>query len=108
MSTHTHNHSALIQVRHALWEGNFKGVVDFFRVHKGERDWERHFQRAVATVERHGGVAHLYFHTWEIDQQRDWDKLARVLEYAAGQKQLTRVTNGELFALCRARMADAV
>jgi len=108
VSTHTHNHSALIQVRHALLEGNFKGVVDFFRVHKAERDWEIHFQHAVSAVERRGGVAHLFFHTWEIDQQRDWDKLARVLEYVAGRKQLTRVTNGELFALCRARMTDAV
>ena len=98
---------ALIQVRHALREGNFKGAVDFFRVHKAEQDWETHFQRAVAAVECHGGVAHLFFHTWEIDQQRDWDKLARVLEYVAGRKQLTRVTNGELFALCRSGVATA-
>ncbi|MFA5193002.1 MAG: polysaccharide deacetylase family protein [Verrucomicrobiia bacterium] len=107
VSTHTHNHSVLIQARHALLEGNFKGLVDFFRVHRAEQDWEAHFRHAVAAVEHHGGVAHLYFHTWEIDQQRDWGKLARVLEYAASRKQLTRVTNGELFALCRSRMSTA-
>jgi len=101
VSTHAYNHSALIQVRHALLEANFKGLADFFRVHKAERDWEAHFQRAVAAVEREGGVAHLYFHSWEIDEHREWDKLARVLAHVAQHTQLTRVTNGELFALCR-------
>ena len=101
VSTHAYNHSALIQVRHALLESNFKGAVDFFRVHRAARDWEIHFQHAVAAVERQGGVAHLYFHSWEIDEQREWDKLERVLQYVAGHKKLTRVTNGELFTLCR-------
>ncbi|MBI5685325.1 MAG: polysaccharide deacetylase family protein [Verrucomicrobia bacterium] len=105
VSTHAYSHSAVIQVRHALLEANFKGVVDFFRVHKAARDWELHFQRAVAAVEREGGVAHLYFHSWEIDDMRDWAKLARAFEYAASRKELTRVTNGELFAICRSRQA---
>jgi peptidoglycan-N-acetylglucosamine deacetylase len=101
VSTHAYDHSALIQVRHALLEANFKGAMDFFRVHAAAQDWELHFQRAVAAVERQGGVAHLYFHSWEIDGQRDWDRLERVLQHVAARKQLTRVTNGELFALCR-------
>ncbi|MCX6910232.1 MAG: hypothetical protein NTY01_19615 [Verrucomicrobia bacterium] len=101
VSTHAFSHSAMIQIRHALLEANFRGLVDFFRVHGAARDWEAHFQRAVDAVEREGGVAHLYFHSWEIDKYRDWDKLARVLAHVAQRTQLTRVTNGELFALCR-------
>ncbi len=105
VSTHAYNHSALIQIRHALLEANFKGAIDFFRVHKAERDWEIHFQHAIAAVEREGGVAHLYFHSWEIDEQRDWDRLARVFAHVAARKQLIRVANGDLFALCRSRGA---
>ena len=107
VSTHAYNHSALVQVRHALVEANFKGAVDFFRVHKAARDWETHFLRAVAAVEREGGVAHLYLHSWEIDEQGDWEKLAGVLARVAARKQLTRVTNGELLALCTSGMASA-
>jgi peptidoglycan/xylan/chitin deacetylase (PgdA/CDA1 family) len=101
VSTHAYSHSAMIQVRHALLEANFRGLVDFFRVHGAAQDWEAHFSRALDAVERDGGVAHLYFHSWEIDEHRQWDKLARALEHAAARIHLTRVTNGELFALCR-------
>ncbi len=51
-------------------------------------------------MEQRGGVAHLYFHSWEIEREGEWDKLARMLEHLSHRKQLTRVTNGELFALC--------
>ena len=103
VSTHAFNHSVLIQVRHALLEANFKGAVDFFRVHGAAQDWAVHFRRALETVERVGGVAHLYFHSWEIEEQGDWDKLDEVLANAASHKRLTPVTNGELFTLCGSR-----
>ena len=100
VSTHAYSHSALIQIRHALLEANFRGLADFFLIHKGARDWEAHFHHALDTVELHGGVAHLYFHSWEIEQEGQWDKLARILEHVSHRKQLMPVTNGELFALC--------
>lgn len=98
VSTHAYSHSTQIQVRHALIEGNFRGAVDFFRVHKGENDWASHFSRALDYVDANGGVAHLYFHSWEIDDKMEWDKLETVLKKASEFKNFSRKTNGELFS----------
>ena len=98
VSTHAYSHSAVTQFRHALLEGNIRGLANFISLHKGARDWVNHFGRAVDFVERHGGVAHLYFHSWEIDEQEQWKKMENLLAGIAKRKGLTRVTNGELFA----------
>lgn len=97
VSTHAYPHSALTQVRHALLERNFRGLVNFFVIHRMYQDWSEHFLRAVRHVEQHGGVAHLFFHSWEIDARGEWQKLARLFETLAQNPTLQRVTNGELF-----------
>ena len=99
VSTHAYSHSAAVQIRHALLERNFKGVVDFFRVHKAHVDWIDHFKAAVEHVEKNGGVAHLYFHSWEIDELNAWTKLEDLFRYLSGKKGLIRLTNGELFTI---------
>ncbi len=98
VSTHAYSHSPSIQLRHALIEGNFSGARNFVSVFGMERDWARHFERALEQVETQGGIAHLYFHSWEIDEQQQWEKLESVLENASKRSGLRRVTNGELFS----------
>jgi peptidoglycan/xylan/chitin deacetylase (PgdA/CDA1 family) len=98
VSTHAYSHSIITQIRHALLERNCRGVSNFAIVHKFARDWASHFYRAVDFVEQHGGVAHLYFHSWEIDELKQWSKLENLLESISQRKTLVRVTNGDLFA----------
>jgi peptidoglycan/xylan/chitin deacetylase (PgdA/CDA1 family) len=103
VSTHAYSHSAVTQIRHALLEGNFRGVSSFLLLHKCARDWGEHFLHAVDFVERYGGVAHLYFHSWEIEEQNQWKKLELLLKGISERKALARVTNGELFARWHAK-----
>jgi hypothetical protein len=58
---------------------------------------------ALDDVEVHGGIAHLYMHSWEIDESQHWVKLERVFESISARTTLTRVTNGALFSLWEAR-----
>jgi peptidoglycan/xylan/chitin deacetylase (PgdA/CDA1 family) len=102
LSTHAYSHSAAIQLRHALLEQNFAGIWNYGTLFRLCRDWERHFTLALDHVETHGGIAHLYFHSWEIDQQGQWEKLRRVLRNAASRAGFRRVTNGDLFRLVAA------
>jgi peptidoglycan-N-acetylglucosamine deacetylase len=98
VSTHAYNHSAATQVRHALLEKNLRGVANFALVHRLARDWAEHFLHAVTFVERCGGVAHLYFHSWEIDEQSQWGKLESLLKFIAPRETLVRARNGDLFS----------
>lgn len=97
VSTHAYSHSKTIQIRHAILEKNFKGLFNFFLIQKGEVDWVDQFKFAVEYVERNGGIAHLYFHSWEIDKLNEWKRLEDLFRYLSGKKDLKRITNGELF-----------
>ena len=106
VSTQGRDHSKVIQLRHAFLERNFRGALNFLRIHKGTTDWARHFGHALDWVQANGGVAHLYFHSWEIADAGEWDKLNGVLRRICEQTDLNTVTNGELFAMWRRRVQE--
>lgn len=103
VSTHAYSHSAAIQIRHALLESNFEGLCNFVFTHKLAQHWPEHFEHAVDSVEKHGGVAHLYFHSWEIEEQGQWNDLKQILKHISQRKNLVRLTNGDLFKLWHPR-----
>jgi hypothetical protein len=103
VSTHAHPHSRAIQVRHALLEANWRGLRNLVGVLGAAVRWDEHFLRAAACVARHGGVAHLWLHSWEIDGGREWSRLRDVLRRAREQHGLTPVTNVQVFAMAGAR-----
>jgi peptidoglycan-N-acetylglucosamine deacetylase len=102
LSTHACYHSRLIQLRHAALEGNVAGMVNFLRTYHGTTDWQQHFFYALEHVERHGGIAHLYLHSWEIDQLGQWAELEAVLAETS-RSDFAKVTNGALFKLWTTR-----
>lgn len=99
VSTQGRNHSRVIQLRHALLERNFRGALNFFYIYKGSTNWATHFSHALDWVEVNGGIAHLYFHSWEIEEAQEWKMLENVLRSIREREDVKRVTNGELFAL---------
>ncbi len=103
VSTQAFSHSRQIQIRHALLERNWTGLVNYARVFRGAVDWEDHFTRAAVHVKDNGGIAHLFLHSWEIDECDGWDKLRRVLVNVRDQCSLVSVTNGALFDQAPAR-----
>ncbi len=99
LSTQAYSHSRGTHVRHALKEQNFRGLIDFYKVHRGLVDWVQHFKRGVRHVQVHGGIAHLYLHGWEIDAQDDWHRLEELFRHLKNDCNLDSRTNGELFNL---------
>jgi peptidoglycan/xylan/chitin deacetylase (PgdA/CDA1 family) len=100
VSTHAYTHSHTVQMRHALLERNFAGAWNYWRTYRGERDWARQFMLALDHVnDHHGGIAHLYMHSWEIEQMEQWNLLEGVFSEIAQRPTLVSATNGELFDL---------
>ncbi|MGA2413951.1 MAG: polysaccharide deacetylase family protein [Candidatus Sulfotelmatobacter sp.] len=62
----------------------------------GFQDWLRLGQVSFDRVLRHGGVWHLYGHSWEIEKLGLWDRLNEMLEYVSGRNGVEYVSNGEL------------
>lgn len=100
LSTHAHCHSRIVQIRHAVLEKNFRGLMNFFLIQKGNVDWVDNFKSSVEYVEKNGGIAHLYLHSWEISYFNEWERLEELFRYLSGKNNFKRVTNGELFNQC--------
>jgi len=103
VSSQAYSHSRMVQMRHALLERNFSGAWKYWTIYKGAALWPQHFRRVVDHVAEHGGIAHLYMHSWEIDGLGQWEILESVFESIANQPALVRVTNGDLFGLWNAQ-----
>jgi peptidoglycan/xylan/chitin deacetylase (PgdA/CDA1 family) len=100
VSSHAFPHSRVRQIRMALRERNGKGLWDYFWRFRMAADWAEHFLKAAVFVEETGGVAHLYYHSWEIDALGQWQKLEDVLREIKSLA-LQPITNGDCFELVR-------
>jgi peptidoglycan/xylan/chitin deacetylase (PgdA/CDA1 family) len=99
VTTQAYSHSTGVQVRHALLEANFTGLGHFVLAAHMASDWEQNLFRLIDRIaERGHGIAHLFLHSWEVDELRQWDKLDRVLAAVSSRKEFAPCTNGELFA----------
>jgi hypothetical protein len=99
VSTHACFHSTTMQIRHALLERNLRGAWNYITVYRRTSEWRKQFTLSLDHVERHGGVAHLFFHSWEIDLHKEWDKLELTFRDIARRTSLARVSNGDVFRL---------
>ena len=62
------------------------------------RNWDDLAIDMFELIRARGGVFHLWGHSWEIDEQGDWDRLERVLRHVSGRQDVRYVTNGDLAA----------
>jgi len=96
ISTYANTYPAYVQLRHCLLEYNFGGAYEYVTTFKSKVPWVAQFVCALEDVSRHGGIAHLYFHSWEIDDNGEWDELESLFK-TIRQYPLTPVTNGFLY-----------
>jgi peptidoglycan/xylan/chitin deacetylase (PgdA/CDA1 family) len=96
ISTYANTYPAYVQVRHCFLEYNFAGAYRYLTTFKSRVPWVDQFVCALDDVNQNGGMAHLYFHSWEIEQNGEWDKLEHLFQIIAQYKELTPVTNGFL------------
>lgn len=102
ISTYANTFPAYVQIRHCLLERNYAGAYNYITKFQARTPWALQFLRALEDVSRNGGIAHLYFHSWEIDENGEWGELENLLK-AIAQYSLTPVTNGYLFRQWRER-----
>lgn len=96
ISTYANTYPAYVQLRHCLLEYNFAGAYEYLTTFRSTVPWVAQFVCALDDVSRNGGIAHLYFHSWEIDDNGDWDELENVFKMIR-QYPVTPVTNGFLY-----------
>ena len=89
-------HSALAYLRNAMKRRSLGNLVRagalFYR-----RDWRELALRLLRQTLQRGGVFHLWGHSWEIEEQHQWERLEELLAVIAKNKdKLAIMTNSEL------------
>ncbi len=65
------------------------------------RPWHELAELLFRHVRHHGGIWHLWGHSWEAEERGMWDELRGLLDAVAGHQDVACVTNGEVARLTR-------
>jgi peptidoglycan/xylan/chitin deacetylase (PgdA/CDA1 family) len=60
-------------------------------------DWEIRSKFLFDLALEKGGIYHLWGHSWEIEKNKEWDKLERVLKYISNKNDVKYTTNSQIF-----------
>jgi len=60
-------------------------------------DWEMRAKLLFDSALAKGGIFHIWGHSWEIHEKREWHKLNRVLDYISHRDGVIYLTNREVF-----------
>jgi peptidoglycan/xylan/chitin deacetylase (PgdA/CDA1 family) len=91
-------HSPLAYAKNTIRRWSLRNLVGT-RALFCARDWLKLAQNLLHRTVRHGGVFHVWGHSWEIEQENQWGRLETLLAMMAeSQNKFTNVTNSELGA----------
>jgi peptidoglycan/xylan/chitin deacetylase (PgdA/CDA1 family) len=86
-------HSRFTHFRHAMREGNLRGMLTWGSQWHLETELARLSQFSFDYAYRENGIFHLWGHSWEIDDLGLWGMLAEFCHYIARRPDVTYVTN---------------
>jgi peptidoglycan-N-acetylglucosamine deacetylase len=89
-------HQALTYIKNALKVHNFGSIASFGTTVLTAANWVEVGKRTFDHVQKHGGVWHLYGHSWEVEDYRLWTGLVELLDYVADRNGVQYLNNGDM------------
>lgn len=80
---------------------DFPGLWKFTTELSRLDSWVDLGMKLFSQVLEHGGIWHLYGHSWEIDDLAIWSDLRKMLDHVSHHEDVTYATNGELISLLK-------
>ncbi len=91
-------HSRLTYLKNQGRAKSVSGLVKYLTELRRFEKWVDLGKWLFDEVLEHGGIWHMYGHSWEIDELGIWDDLSEMLDYVAHRKGVTYATNGQLLS----------
>lgn len=89
-------HGRLPVLRNIAKRRSFSNLAHFLRMGRSG-DWLDQLERLATYAQQHGGVLHLWGHSWEIEEFKQWDRLRQAFAMlGALTERMPALTNGEL------------
>jgi peptidoglycan-N-acetylglucosamine deacetylase len=92
-------HSRLAYTKNLARAKNIAGIMRCRGQSWWQKPWVDVGKQMFQYVLEHGGVWHLYGHSWEVDELGIWSDLAELLNYVCHREDVAYITNGELLSL---------
>ena len=86
-------HTRSAYFRNILKSRNLPGFFMYVTQGKASRSWVELGKRLFDSVRKHGGVWHLYGHSWEVEKFGLWEGLRELLDYVRGREGVTYGSN---------------
>lgn len=92
-------HRTSTYIRNLTRAGNISGLSRYLLGLRSSATWVELGKRLFDHVLRHGGVWHLYGHSWEIEELSIWKQLGEILDYVCNRPGVIYATNRQLLSL---------
>ena len=92
-------HTRSVHVRHAVKEGNLSGLLNWHRLWGRENNLDFLTQIALDHIVCHGGILHIWGHSWELEEYHLWDSFTRVIKCIAQHPDVLYLTNTQVARL---------
>ncbi len=100
-------HPPITYFKNALKGHNVGALAKLGGIVYMSADWVEVGKRTFDHVLKHGGVWHLYGHSWELEDFRLWSGLRTLLDYVAQRSGVRYATNGEMALLTYGEQYEA-
>lgn len=95
-SIQVYPHTRSEYLRNVLKSRKASRLVDYTtRLGFGD-DWVSIGKKLFDRVLEEGGMWHLWGHSWEIDDLKQWNQMGEMLDYVSGRKDVMYLNNGDL------------
>jgi peptidoglycan/xylan/chitin deacetylase (PgdA/CDA1 family) len=84
----------------AMAAGDYSLLFFILKKNLSLQNWDRIALETLDFVSHNGGIWHFWGHSWEIDENREWNKLSDVLKAAGSlQQDALKVDNSQLLRI---------
>lgn len=87
--------NAYINYIHSARRLNLRGLIDILKI-GAHRHWADIARELFLKLLERGGIWHLWGHSWQIEENQQWDKLERLLDFVSRRSGIKYLTNGEM------------
>jgi peptidoglycan-N-acetylglucosamine deacetylase len=96
------NYSPVRHFRHSVAALDLNLTLFILQKNLCFKNWDQIAIQTLDFVVNHGGIWHLWGHSWEVDENRDWEKLRQVFQMIASlPPQVSKLNNTELLQMYR-------
>ena len=104
-SVHVFPHSRLEYFRNLARVWELRRAWAYATHFRDAKNWVELAKILFDSVQRCGGIWHLYGHSWEIEELHLWEALTEVLDYVAHRPGVSYIPNGAAVQMRKERLA---